>query len=73
MMTRLFNIGQGLLSQYFEFSDVNWERVWDATYDTIYMTVASVIVVLILGILIGLLLFETREKNNFFTLALNRV
>ena len=26
-MTRLFNIGQGLLSQYFEFSDVNWERV----------------------------------------------
>lgn len=72
-MIQWFNLGQGLLSQYFEFTDVNWERVWEATYDTIYMTVASVLLVFFLGILIGLLLFETRGRDGAFSTVVNRI
>ncbi len=72
-MIRLFNIGQGLFSQYVEFSEVNWERVWEATLDTVYMTAASVVIVFFLGILIGLLLFETRGRTDAFSTAVNRI
>lgn len=67
------NIGQGIIEQYTEFSDVNWERMWEATGETLFMTFASVIAVFFLGILIGLLLFETRNQENTFSKILNRL
>ncbi len=72
-MIQWFNLGQGLFSQYFEFSKVNWDRVWEASLDTVYMTLASVVIVFFLGILIGLLLFETRGRDDAFSTAVNRI
>ena len=50
-MSKYFYIGQSIIEQYTEFSDVNWERVWDAAGETIYMTVVSVIFVFFLGLI----------------------
>lgn len=72
-MTPFVNIGTGILSQYTEFADVDWERVWDATVETIYMTFASLIAVFFLGLLIGLLLFLTRERTDTFSRVLHKV
>jgi D-methionine transport system permease protein len=68
-----FNIGQSILEQYTEFSDINWERVWDATKETIFMSSASVVAVFFLGLIIGLLLFETREHESIFSKVINRM
>lgn len=68
-----FNIGQSILEQYTEFSDINWERVWDATKETIFMSSASVVAVFFLGLIIGLLLFETREHESIFSKVINRI
>lgn len=57
-------IGESLFAQYFDFSEVNWERIWEATEQTIFMTIASVIAVFILGLILGLLLYETQDKKN---------
>ena len=72
-MSVKFNIAQSIISQYTEFSDVNWERVWEASKETMYMTFASVFLVFIFGIIIGLILFETKDKNNLFSKIINRV
>lgn len=67
-----FSIGQGIISQYTEFADVNWERVWDATYETVYMTFASIIAVFFLGLVIGLLLFLTRDRTDFLSVVVHK-
>ena len=72
-MNLKFNIGQSILEQYTEFSDINWERVWDATKETIFMSSASVVAVFFLGLIIGLLLFETREHESIFSKVINRM
>lgn len=72
-MTINVHIGKSIISQYTEFSDVNWERVYDASVETIYMTFASVLIVFFLGLLIGLILFETRGKDNVFSKIVNQV
>lgn len=72
-MFNSFVIGESLLSQYLNFSEVNWERIWEATQETLLMTVGSVIAVFILGLIIGLLLYETQNKNNAFAKVLNVV
>lgn len=61
-----------LLADYTNFSSVNWERVWTATNQTLYMTAISVTVVFFLGIALGLLLFETRNSQSIWAIALNR-
>lgn len=72
-MPTKFHIAEGLISQYTEFSDVNWERMQNATEETIFMTFASVVAVSFLGLLLGLLLFETSEKTDPFSKVVNRV
>lgn len=72
-MSVKINIVQSIISQYTEFSSVNWDRVWEASKETMYMTFASVILVFILGIIIGLILFETKEKDNILSKIINRV
>ena len=72
-MSKYFYIGQSIIEQYTEFSDVNWERVWDAAGETIYMTVVSVIFVFFLGLILGLLLFETGNKEDILSKNVNRV
>lgn len=72
-MSLKFHIGEGIFSQYMEFSDVNWERVYEAFIETVYMTIASVIVVFILGLLIGLILFGTRENEDALSKGIHRV
>ena len=68
-----FHIAESIISQYTEFSDVNWERLYNAAEETLFMTVASVIAVFFLGLLLGLLLFETSEKTDLFSKIINRV
>lgn len=72
-MSKYFHIGQSIIKQYTEFSDVNWERVWDAAGETIYMTVVSVIFVFFLGLILGLLLFETGNKEDSLSKSVNRI
>lgn len=72
-MFNSFVIGESLLSQYLNFSEVNWERIWEATQETLLMTVGSVIAVFVLGLIIGLLLYETQNKKNAFAKILNMV
>lgn len=72
-MSKYFHIGQSIIEQYTEFSDVNWERVWDAAGETIYMTAVSVIFVFFLGLILGLLLFETGNKEDILSKSVNRV
>lgn len=72
-MSKYFYIGQSIIEQYTEFSDVNWERVWDAAGETIYMTAFSVIFVFFLGLILGLLLFETGNKEDILSKSVNRV
>lgn len=72
-MSKYFYIGQSIIEQYTEFSDVNWERVWDAAGETIYMTVVSVIFVFFLGLILGLLLFETGNKEDILSKSVNRI
>ena len=72
-MSKYFYIGQSIIEQYTEFSDVNWERVWDAAGETIYMTAVSVIFVFFLGLILGLLLFETGNKEDILSKGVNRV
>lgn len=57
-------IGESLLAQYFDFSEVNWERIGEATQETLLMTIGSVIAVFFLGLVIGLLLYETNGKKS---------
>jgi len=72
-MSLRIKLGESLLAQYTEFSDVNWERVWEATAETLYMTIGSVVAVFFLGILLGLLLFETNGKDTPFSRILYRI
>lgn len=72
-MSKYFYIGQSIIEQYTEFSDVNWERVWDAAGETIYMTAVSVIFVFFLGLILGLLLFETGNKEDILSKSVNRI
>ena len=72
-MFRNIYIGQGIIEQYTEFSDVNWKRVWDAAGETLYMTFVSVIFVFILGLVLGLILFETENKQDALSKVVNRV
>lgn len=60
------SIGNGIwsvLTDYFSFSEVNFDKVWDATTETLYMTFTSALITFFLGILIGLILFETRRSK----------
>lgn len=72
-MFRNIYFGQGIIEQYTEFSDVNWERVWDAAGETLYMTFVSVIFVFILGLVLGLILFETGNKQDALSKVVNRM
>lgn len=66
-------IGEGILSQYVDFEEVNWERIQEATQETILMTAISVAAVFILGLAIGLLLYETARKKGTFTRVLHLI
>lgn len=68
-----FNIGDSLISQYTDFSDVNFDRIWDAMNETIYMTFLSLLVVFFLGIFIGLLLFETNKNDSPFAYIIHKI
>lgn len=58
-----FIFGQGILSQYFRFAEIDWPGVWSATLETLYMTFATMAAVLVLGIILGLLLYETKKYS----------
>ncbi|MEG0288477.1 MAG: methionine ABC transporter permease [Carnobacterium sp.] len=60
------NVGAGLFAQYFDFSEVRWERIQEATMQTIGMTIGSVVIVFFLGLVLGLLLYETNGKDTPF-------
>lgn len=60
------NVGAGLFAQYFDFSEVHWERIQEATMQTIGMTIGSVVIVFLLGLVLGLLLYETNGKDTPF-------
>lgn len=49
--------------EYFEFSEVDWERMWEATKETLYMTFGSVGAVFVIGLVLGLILYETRDSQ----------
>ena len=66
-------LGANLVNQYFDFSDIKWEKMQKATFQTLTMTVGSVIVVFLLGLLLGLLLYETNGKETLAAKALYRV
>lgn len=72
-MLTTFNIAQSILSEYMEFSDINWNRVYEASKETIFMTFASVLVVFFLGLIIGLILYETNEKNDIVSKTIHAV
>lgn len=72
-MSIKFYLAQSIISQYTEFSDVNWERLYKAAEQTLFMTFASVIAVFFLGLLLGLLLYETSEKTDLISKTVNRV
>lgn len=72
-MSILTSVEEGFISQYTEFSDVNWERVWDATKETIYMTFTSLVMVFVFGMLIGLILFLTRNNESTFSKIIHKV
>jgi D-methionine transport system permease protein len=72
-MSVKINLAQSILAEYFEFSDVNWERVYESSIETIFMTFASVIAVFFLGIIIGLILYETSGKEDLFSKTIHRV
>lgn len=59
-------VGAGLFAQYFDFSEVHWERIQEATMQTIGMTIGSVVIVFFLGLVLGLLLYETNGKDTPF-------
>lgn len=56
-------LGANLVNQYFDFSEIQWEKMQKATLQTLGMTVGSVTVVFLLGLLLGLLLYETNGKE----------
>lgn len=72
-MFKSFGIGESLLAQYLDFSEINWERIWEATRETLFMTFGSVVAVFLLGMIIGLLLYETQDKSNVFSKVLHAV
>lgn len=72
-MFKSFAVGESLLAQYVDFSEINWERIWEATQETIFMTLGSVVAVFLLGLIIGLLLYETQEKNDGFSKVIHAI
>lgn len=56
-------LGADLVNQYFDFSEIQWDKMQKATLQTLGMTIGSVIVVFLLGLLLGLLLYETNGKE----------
>lgn len=72
MLTKL-NVGTSVLSQYLDFSEVNWEKMQEATIETISMTIGSVVIIFFAGLLLGLLLYETNGKNTLAAKILYRV
>lgn len=72
-MSVKLNFAQSILAEYFEFSDINWDRVYDASLETIFMTFTSVIAVFFLGLIIGLILYETNGQDDLFSKTINRV
>ncbi|EXJ23213.1 Methionine ABC transporter permease protein [Alkalibacterium sp. AK22] len=63
-------LATGILSEYTGFEDVRWDRVWNATTETLYMTGVSVAIVFVLGLILGLLLYETRQHQTIWSVAL---
>lgn len=72
MLSKL-NLGTSVLSQYFDFSEVDWEKMQEATIETIGMTIGSVVIIFFAGLLLGLLLYETNGKDTFAAKTLYRV
>lgn len=72
MMSKL-NLGTSVLSQYFDFSEVDWEKMQEATIETIGMTIGSVVIIFFAGLLLGLLLYETNGKDTLAAKTLYRV
>ena len=72
MLSKL-NLGTSVLSQYFDFSEVDWEKMQEATIETIGMTIGSVVIIFLAGLLLGLLLYETNGKDTLAAKTLYRV
>lgn len=72
MLSKL-SFGASVLSEYLDFSEVNWEKMQEATLETISMTLGSVVIIFFAGLLLGLLLYETNGKNTVFAKILYRV
>lgn len=60
----------GILTEYTNFETVSWDRLWTATKQTIYMSSLSVIAVFVLGLILGLILYETRDNQTIWSVAL---
>ncbi|MGB7461190.1 MAG: methionine ABC transporter permease [Carnobacterium jeotgali] len=72
MLSKL-SFGASVLSEYLDFSEVNWGKMQEATIETISMTLGSVVIIFFAGLLLGLLLYETNGKNTVFAKILYRV
>lgn len=72
MLSKL-NFGTSVLSEYLDFSEVNWGKMQEATIETIGMTLGSVVIIFFAGLLLGLLLYETNGKNTVAAKVLYRV
>lgn len=72
MLSKL-NLGASVLSQYLDFSEVDWEKMQEATLETIGMTIGSVVIIFFAGLLLGLLLYETNGKDTLAAKTLYRV
>lgn len=72
MLSKL-SFGASVLSEYLDFSEVNWEKMQEAMIETISMTLGSVVIIFFAGLLLGLLLYETNGKNTVFAKILYRV
>lgn len=72
MLSKL-NLGTSVLSQYLDFSEIDWEKMQEATIETIGMTIGSVVIIFFAGLLLGLLLYETNGKATLAAKTLYRV
>lgn len=57
---------ESLWQKYFDFSQVDWQKVIDATKDTVYLTLVATFIIFFVGMILGILLYALgHSKKNW--------
>lgn len=57
---------ESLWQKYFDFSQVDWQKVMDATKDTVYLTLVATFIIFFVGMILGILLYALgHSKKNW--------